>query len=372
MRYMLAGGGTGGHIYPAVAIARALRELDSDAEFLYVGTASGREATTVPREGLPFVTISSAGMVNLGIMRKLTGGLKVVRGLFDSLGHIRRFRPDVVIGTGGFVSGPVMLAARLAGRPVVIQEQNAFPGVTNRIAARWAKAVFVPYEEARPHFPPGARLRHAGNPVRREVGLATREAGRTAFGYTEQDVVLVVMGGSGGARDFHRAVVAAVEELGDIPRLKVLHVTGERYLDQVRQAYGADRPGVTIVPYLHNMPEAYAAADAGVFRAGALTLAELQIRGLPCVLIPSPNVTHNHQEWNARTLESRGAALVVRESEISPALLAGAMRSLLTDGSRAAAMSEALRQLAEPEAALEIGRQIMDVARAARKERGGR
>jgi UDP-N-acetylglucosamine--N-acetylmuramyl-(pentapeptide) pyrophosphoryl-undecaprenol N-acetylglucosamine transferase len=364
MRYLIAGGGTGGHIYPAISIAQALRQADPDAQILYVGTATGREATIVPRAGLPFAGIASAGLMNLSLAGKLRGGLKALRGLLESLGHIRRFRPDVVIGTGGYVSGPVLFAARLLGKPVVIQEQNAFPGVTNRIASRWARAVFVPYDEARPYFPAGARLVTVGNPVRPEVGAATREAGRQAFGFAPEDLVLLVMGGSGGARDFHRAVVAAIMALRrSLPALKVLHVTGERYLDQVRELYGEKQEGITIAPYLDNMPEAYAAADAGVFRSGALTLAEIQVRGLPAVLIPSPNVTHNHQEWNARTLERRGAALVVREQEATPERLGEALRTVLTDAARRQAIREALLSLAQPEAASAIAREIIQIAR---------
>ncbi|HYF75656.1 MAG TPA: undecaprenyldiphospho-muramoylpentapeptide beta-N-acetylglucosaminyltransferase [Symbiobacteriaceae bacterium] len=364
MKYLIAGGGTGGHIYPAVSIAHALQAQDPQAELLYVGTQAGREATLVPREQIPFVTISSAGLINLSVLQKLKGALKAAKGLFDSLGHIRRFRPDVVIGTGGFVSGPVLLAARLAGRPVVIQEQNAFPGVTNRIAARWARAVFVPYEEARPYFPAGAKLQFIGNPVRPDVMQAQRSAGRKAFGYTDRDKVLVIMGGSGGGRDFNRFAVDAVKLLlGRAPGLKVLHITGERYFDQVNQQYGGALEGVSVVPYLHNMPEAYAAADAGIFRSGALTLAEVQVRGLPCVLIPSPNVTHNHQDWNARTLEQRGAALVVREKEMSAEKLATAAQTALTDEAKRTAMAEALRGLAQPDAAADIARAIMAIAR---------
>ncbi|HWI66317.1 MAG TPA: undecaprenyldiphospho-muramoylpentapeptide beta-N-acetylglucosaminyltransferase [Symbiobacteriaceae bacterium] len=364
MKYLIAGGGTGGHIYPAVSIAHALKALDQKAELQYVGTQAGREATLVPREQIPFVTISSAGLINLSAVQKLKGALKAAKGIFDSLGHIRRFKPDVVIGTGGFVSGPVLLAARLAGRPVVIQEQNAFPGVTNRIASRWAKAVFVPYEEARPLFPAGVKLKFYGNPVRPEVLQAKREDGRKALGYGPDDKVLLISGGSGGARDFNRFVVDAVKLLiATIPGLKVLHMTGERYFEQVKEQYGAKPDGVTIVPYLHNMPEAYAAADAGVFRSGALTLAEIQVRGLPAVLIPSPNVTHNHQDWNARTLEKRGAALVVRESEMSADKLAGAIGVALTDEGTRIKMAEALQGLAQPDAALDIAREIMSIAR---------
>lgn len=362
MRYLIAGGGTGGHIYPALAIAAELRSVDPEAELLYVGTKAGREATLVPQAGLPFVTIASGGLVNLSLVQKVKGGLKALKGVVDSLGHIWRFRPHVVVGTGGFVSGPVLLAARLTGRPVVIQEQNAFPGVTNRIAARWARLVFVPYEEAREHFGAGTRLQLVGNPVRPEVGAATREAGRKAFGFNEADKVLVVMGGSGGARDFHRAVAGAVLGLlGEAPALKVLHITGERYLEQVESLYmGTER--VTAVPYLHNMPEAYAAADAGAFRAGALTLAEIQVRGLPSVLIPSPNVTHDHQTWNARTLERRGAALVVREQEVADGRLVSALRSLLA-GERREEMRAALQSLAQPDAGRVIATAIREIAR---------
>jgi UDP-N-acetylglucosamine--N-acetylmuramyl-(pentapeptide) pyrophosphoryl-undecaprenol N-acetylglucosamine transferase len=366
MRYAIAGGGTAGHIYPALAIAQAIQELDPAAEFLYIGTKTGREADLVPRAGLPFAPIASAGLVNLSLWDKLVGGLKVVRGLVDSLSHLRRFRPDVVIGTGGYVSGPVMLAARLLGRPVVIQEQNAFPGVTNRIAARWARLVFVPFQEARPHFPGGARLAVIGNPVRQEVLKATREGGRRTFGYGPDEKVIVVMGGSGGAPNFHRGVVAAIRRLKEeMPAVKVLHVTGERYLRQVQEAYGST-PGVTIVPYLHNMPEAMAAADAGVFRAGALTLVEIAASRLPSVLIPSPNVTHNHQEWNARMLEQRGAALVVRERDLTPEALAGALRTLLTDADRAAAMRQALAGAVQPDAARRIAEKIVAIAREGR------
>lgn len=360
MRYLITGGGTGGHIYPALSIAAALKQIDPAAELLYLGTAHGREATLVPREGLPFVTISSGGLINLSLVQKLKGALKALKGVLEALGHMRRFRPDMVIGTGGFVSGPVLLAARLAGRPVVIQEQNAFPGVTNRLASKWAKAVFVPYEEARPHFPPAAKLVLMGNPVRAEVGAATRATGRSAFGLKADDRVLLIMGGSGGARDFNRAAVAAVKLL-DQPGLRVIHVAGERYEQQVRELYGP-HPNVTIVPYLHNMPEAYAAADVGLFRAGALTLAEVQVRRLPSVLIPSPNVTHNHQEWNARTLEKRGAALVVREAGITPDGLAEALRSILQEPERAEAMRQALGELAEPEAAIHIAQEIVRMA----------
>lgn len=362
MRYLITGGGTGGHIYPALSIAAALQEQDSKADVLYVGTATGREATIVPRAGLPFAEISSGGLINLGLAQKIMGGLKALKGVLEAVAHIRQFNPDVVIGTGGFVSGPVLLAAKLTGRPVVIQEQNAFPGVTNRLAARWARAVFVPYKEAQAHFPPGANLVIIGNPVRPEVGAAAREPARKALGLSSTDKVLVIMGGSGGARDFNKVAAKAVMLL-DEPALRVIHITGERYFEQTREQYGNKAANVTLLPYAHNMPEAYAAADAGLFRSGALTLAEIQVRKLPSVLIPSPNVTHNHQEWNARTLETRGAATVVREAGITAEKLAQAITQILSDREKAQAMQDALAQLAQPEAAQAIAQEIMKIAK---------
>jgi UDP-N-acetylglucosamine--N-acetylmuramyl-(pentapeptide) pyrophosphoryl-undecaprenol N-acetylglucosamine transferase len=364
VRYLITGGGTGGHIYPALTIAEALQKQDPEAELLYVGTTTGREGELVPRAGLPFAAISSAGLINLGLMAKAKGALRAFGGLLQALKIIRRFQPDLVIGTGGYVSGPVLLAARLAGRPVVIQEQNAFPGVTNRIAARWAKAVFVPYDEAAKIFPPGSKLVYVGNPVRDEIAQAAREQGRTAFGIGPDEKLLVVMGGSGGGKVFHELVVAALQERL-MPNLRVLHVTGPRYYDQVKAAWGG-ADWVRVVPYLHNMPEAYAAADAGIFRAGALTLAEIQIRQLPSVLIPSPNVTHNHQEWNARVLAERGAALVVREGE-GPDALRAAVERLLADGDLTAQMRQALAGLAQPDAAARIAARSIAIAREGRR-----
>jgi len=365
MRYLITGGGTGGHIYPALSIAAELKAQDPEAELLYVGTTTGREATVVPPTQIPFAVIESGGVINLGLADKLKGGFKALKGVAEAYGHIRRFRPHVVIGTGGFVSGPVLLAARLAGRPVVIQEQNAFPGVTNRLAARWAKAVFVPYEEARPHFPKGTRLVLLGNPVRPEVGEATREAGRKALGLSDHERVLVIMGGSGGARDFNQVAARAVMQV-NLENLRVIHLTGERYHEAVTRQYGESAPHVTIIPYAHNMPEIYAAADAGLFRSGALTLAEIQVRRLPSVLIPSPNVTHDHQEWNARTLEKRGAALVVREKGITPEALAQALTQVLTDEPKRQQMEQALARLAQPDAGRRIAEEMIAIARAAR------
>lgn len=363
MRYLITGGGTGGHIYPALTIADGLTKLDPKAELLYVGTTTGREGELVPRAGLPFAAISSSGLVGMGLAGKVKGALRAAGGLWQAMAEIRRFKPDLVIGTGGYVSGPVLAAARLLGRPCVIQEQNAFPGVTNRLAAKWAKAVFVPYDEARPLFPSGAHLEIVGNPVRREVALAAREAGRSTFGIGPGEKLLLIVGGSGGAKVLNEWSVEALK-VRALPGVKILHVTGPRYFEAMKKAW-AGAPGVQVEPYLHNMPEALAAADVAIMRSGALSLAEIQVRQLPSVLIPSPNVTHNHQEWNARVLEERGAALVVRETE-SPGALRAAVERLLADGDLAGRIRRALNELAQPNAAEKIAARCMEIARKGR------
>lgn len=360
MRYLLAGGGTGGHIYPALAILEGLRAVDPEAEFLYVGMPGSREAQVVPKEGIPFATITSGGLINLGLMAKVKGALNAARGVFAALSIMRKFRPDVVIGTGGFVCGPVYVAARLYGVPLVIQEGNAYPGVTNKFAARWAKAFFVPYPEVKKLLPVGTKVVESGVPVRQSIAGITREQGRQAFGLSATDQVVVVMGGSGGARDFNKAVAAAVKQLLPTrPDLQVLHVTGERYYDQVTEAYGEMAARVKLYPYLHNMPEAMAAADLGIFRAGMMTITEIQVRGLPSILIPSPNVTHNHQEHNARSLERRGGVVVMVERDLTPAGLAEQIGSLLDDRNRRESLRQSLLKMAEPDAARTVAERIV-------------
>lgn len=369
MRILLTGGGTGGHIYPALTVADEIKRLAPDTEFLYVGTPHGLEADLVPRAGYRFATIQAGGLVRTGALGLAKGALRMAAGVFQSLGTVRRWRPDAVLATGGYVSGPVLLAARLLGRPYLLWEGNAFPGSTVRLFSRWARAVFVPFPEAKTHFPAGARLEVVSNPVRRGFLAADREVARTELGLKPGDELLLASGGSQGARAILRALAGAFPRLAaGRPSLRVLHATGPRLYDEALAAYraaGVDpegHPSLTLRPYLYDMPAAMAAADLAISRAGASACTELAVRGLPAVIVPFPHATHGHQEFNARALEQRGGAVVVREQELTPARLAEAVLGLLADPGRRRAMAAALQAAARPDGAEAIARRVLAVA----------
>lgn len=365
LRILLTGGGTGGHIYPALTLAEAMKSQAPAVEFLYVGRATGLEAEVVQQTGMPYAAIESGGIAGLGAAARLQGAWRALRGVGQARRIMQRYRPAAAIGCGGYVSGPVLLGARLAGVPAIVLEADVNPGMASRIAARWAAAVFVSHEAARPHFPPGTPLYALGMPVRQAILAVSRAQGRTALGYGPEDRVVLIVGGSGGARAIHAATVAAARRLLAQPQVQVLHVAGYRYYDQVARDYAAagidlDKPGrLRLVPYLHNMPEALAAADLAVTRAGMTTLAELTARGVPAVIIPSPNVARNHQEANARVLAEAGAAVLLREAELSGESLASAVLGLLGDPAAMTAMAAASRSLGRPDAAAAIAARIL-------------
>ncbi|HWQ62255.1 MAG TPA: undecaprenyldiphospho-muramoylpentapeptide beta-N-acetylglucosaminyltransferase [Negativicutes bacterium] len=368
MKVIISGGGTGGHIYPALTIARAINDIQP-ADILFVGTRQGLEADIVPKEGFPFATVDAGG-----IERRLTwGNLRAIArtfaGLFEAYGVIRRFRPDIVIGTGGYVCGPVLLTASLLGIPALIQEQNVIPGVTNRILARFVAKIAAGYPEAANNF--GAnkdKVIVTGNPVRREVLTATRAEGLESLGLSPDRLTLLVAGGSRGARSINTAMADVHARFAGRADIQILHATGSGEYNNIvglLQERGIDPAktgNISIVPYLYNMPQALAAADLAVFRAGAVGLAELTVRGIPAVLVPYPYAAENHQEFNARVLENRGAAVVIRDAELSGALLADTLEALLGDAARLRAMADASRQLGRPEAAAVIARLAIDIA----------
>jgi UDP-N-acetylglucosamine--N-acetylmuramyl-(pentapeptide) pyrophosphoryl-undecaprenol N-acetylglucosamine transferase len=368
MRVIISGGGTGGHIYPALTIARAINEIEP-SEILFVGTRQGLEADIVPKEGFPFANVDAGGIerrLTLGNLRNL---LKAFAGLFESFAVLRRFRPDVVIGTGGYVCGPVLLTASLLGIPAIIQEQNVIPGVTNRILARFVGKIAVGYGEAAKNFGAGKdKVVVTGNPVRPDVLTATREEGLTALGLAPDRLTILVAGGSRGARSINTAMADVHARFAGRPGIQILHATGSGEYNNIvgllaqRGIDIAKTGNITIVPYLYNMPQALAAADLAVFRAGAIGLAELTARGIPAVLIPYPYASENHQEFNARVLEAQGAALVIRDADLTGPRLADTLETLLGDADKLAAMARASKQLGRPEAAAEIARLAIGLA----------
>lgn len=360
MKVLLAGGGTGGHIYPAVTIARGLQARVPDCEILFVGTQQGLEKDIIPKEGFPFRTIDVQGMQRKWGWDTLRTIGKLFKALEQSRRILREFQPDVVVGTGGYVCGPVVLMASLLRIPAAIQEQNVIPGMTNKILSRFVKLVLVGFAEAARYFPPGIKIAAPGNPVRPDIINAERDGGLRAFGLNPHKRTILVAGGSRGARTINEAMLQVYRDFADDKDVQILHVTGNSEYEALKAKTKEDGisfqkgGNIILVPYLYNMPEALAAADMIVYRAGAVGLAEIAVRGLPAVLIPYPYAAENHQEYNARLVEQKGAAAVITDKELTGELLSQTIRHLLSEPGKLAQMAMASHKLGRPQATDDI------------------
>ncbi len=347
MKILFAGGGTGGHLFPAVALAHKLLSGDPDSRVLFVGTRRGIEARVLPELGLPLETVSIRGLVGQGLWGKLRLLPQLAASIHQSLGVIDRFKPDLVLGVGGYASGPALLAARLKRIPCVIHEQNAWPGLTNRLLARWAERVFLSFSEADGAFNRG-RTMLTGNPL--------REGMEDCPPLPDADPTLLVFGGSRGARAINRAMMGALPRLEALRgRLRIHHQTGSADLGEVSQAYRRAGWGdAEVVPFIHNMAAAYARAQLVICRAGATTIAELTACGRPAILIPYPFAAGDHQTANALMLSRRGAALMLAQKELNGDILARLAGDLLQDRERLLSMAGLARSLARRGAAERI------------------
>ena len=346
---VIAGGGTGGHLYPGIAVARELLAQRPDAVVSFAGTAHGIEARVVPREGFPLDLIRSAGLKGKSLGDRARGALLVPLGLIDANGIISARRPQLVIGVGGYSSGPVVLAAALRGVPTMLLEQNAAPGLTNRLLRPFVRAAAVSFESATRFF--GAKAFVSGNPVRPEFLRAgpLRESGAND---DASGVGVLVFGGSQGAHAINLAMVEAAAQLargGD--RFRLAHQTGERDVEMVRAAYRQAGLQAEVEPFFYDMGRRLHAADLIVCRAGATTLAEITAAGKPAILIPLPTATDDHQRRNAEALASAGAAEMLRQSEATGGVLAERIVALLRDDALRQRMAAAARALARPDAA---------------------
>jgi UDP-N-acetylglucosamine--N-acetylmuramyl-(pentapeptide) pyrophosphoryl-undecaprenol N-acetylglucosamine transferase len=364
---ILSGGGTGGHLYPALALGAALRELDPAVQVHYVGARRGVEARVLPAQGvehtlLPLQPIQRDRVWrNWRLVPAMFGTLAGLRGLYG------RLRPSLVVGTGGYASGPACMWAVMRGIPVALQEQNSHPGFTTRVLSRWARQVHLGFPEAARLLKPGAHTEvlSLGNPIRPPDPLLDRAASRARFELGADSVVLLVVGGSQGARAVNDALLGALEavargELGPRPdALEILWATGPAHLEAVRGRL--DPLGlrwVKVHGYIDAMPEALAAADVAVSRAGAMATAELLAWGRPMLLVPLPTAAADHQTHNARALHDAGAAVMLVERELTPAKLWGDVLALTADDERRARMEAAARERAQPHAAREIAERL--------------
>lgn len=348
---MIMAGGTGGHVYPALAVAEYLRE--KGVSVVWLGTALGLEARVVPENGYSLITMQVIGLRGKGVLRLLTAPFMLTAALWQAVWILLRIRPQAVLGMGGFVSGPGGVAAWLLRLPLYIHEQNAIAGLTNRLLAPLAKAVMAGFPGA---FKENSRVRVTGNPVRWELANlpppVARQAGRAT------DVIhLLVLGGSLGAKALNEVVPAALQQLPEWVKIHIWHQAGPRHIQGAKAHYGAVQGEIEcrIVPYIDDMEAAYGWADLVLCRAGALTIAELCAVGIASILVPFPFAVDDHQTSNARHLVEHGGGVLIPESELAADKLAALLSELHQARDRLLDMANRARELARPDATRDVG-----------------
>ena len=372
MRALFVCGGTAGHIYPAIAVADRLRERFPEGEFLFVGVDGAMETRLVPREGYEIKTLKVTGLRRSVKPKDLVYNAKALWYSQTARSRARRilkaFRPDVVLGTGGYVCYPVCRAAHSLGIPTLIHESNAVPGLTTKMLEKHVDRVLVGFEESRAHYRQPEKITVTGTPVRKGFTSLSRGEARKAIGYTDARPLLLSFWGSLGASRMNELTVGLMARNEAEGVFRQVHASGEREEARMRgmmEARGLQEPRFTeLRPFIYDMPTLMAAADLVLCRAGASTVAELCATGTPCLLVPSPNVTNNHQEKNARVLEARGGALVLTEAECSEERLFDLVRVTVTDPAKIAAMSAAMLELGRPEAVENIVETVLSLVKA--------
>ncbi len=349
VRLMIAGGGTGGHLFPGVAVAEELRSRDPQAAIRFVGTAKGIEARVLPELGEDLALIEVSGLKTVGALGAIKGMFRLPKALWQARRLVKQFKPDAVVGVGGYASGPVVLMARLHGVPTAICEQNSIPGLTNKILGKFARAIFLSFDESKRFFK-AKKIVMSGNPVRR--GLVQKLLDAPARESSET-IHILVSGGSLGAVAVNELAATALSVIAKERPIAIVHQTGEQGLAATKQIY--EQAGVTAEcsAFIKDMAAAYHRADLIIGRAGATTVAELAIAGKPAIFIPYPHAADDHQTINAREMELAGAALSFKQSDLTTDKLAVALRPLLESAQRAE-MAAAMKALAKPRAAAAV------------------
>ncbi len=366
MRVVIAGGGTGGHLFPGLALAEEL-ERQAGAEIVFMGTEKGLESKVIPKKGYQIIFLPAEGVAGKSGTARLRAVAKIVSSVMKAKKLLGSIEPDIVVGTGGYVSVSPVLAAWLSSIPVVVMEQNVFPGAANRWLSKIAGAVAATYMESTQFLPKGKTFL-TGNPVRAEVLSASRQDSFGLFELAPEGLFTIfVSGGSSGATSINRGVTGALEHLQDMKeRVQFLHQSGQRDYQAVREAYRRQGFRAMVVPFIYQMPEAYAVADLVISRAGATTLAELTALGKPSLLVPYPHAGA-HQEFNAKKLEAFGAARLLMDSELSGDRMAREIRSLVDSEAERNEMASKSRAIGQPEAARKAAELVMSLARLRKK-----
>ncbi len=355
---LIMAGGTGGHVFPALALARLLREQSTDV--IWLGTERGLESRIIPAEGIPIEKLSIGGLRGKGALTWLAAPFRLSRALVQALAVMRRHQPSVVVGLGGFVTGPGGVAAWLTRCPLVIHEQNAVAGFTNRCLAHLARQVLEAFPGSFGHE---VHARAIGNPVRRDISAVPPPAER--FAGRSGPIRILVIGGSQGAARLNAVVPFALKRLAGSLAFDVRHQAGERWLEAGRASYAQAGVRADVRPFIEDMSEAYAWADLVICRAGALTISELAAAGVAAVLVPFPNAVDDHQAYNAQYLVREGAAVLISDRELTAERLASELERLCAGRGKLLAMAERARLLAKPRAAAELAASCLQLARRA-------
>ncbi|MFK7932392.1 MAG: undecaprenyldiphospho-muramoylpentapeptide beta-N-acetylglucosaminyltransferase [Saprospiraceae bacterium] len=360
MKVIISGGGTGGHVFPAIAIANEIKKQRPDTEILFVGAEGKIEMEKVPKAGYPIKGLWISGFQRKLSLRNLSFPFKLLHSLWKASSIIRQFRPDVVIGVGGYASGPTLEMATRSGIPTLIQEQNSYPGVTNRLLAKKVSKICAAYTNVERFFPK-EKIVLTGNPVRSDIRNmeATQAAGQKHFfGATSNQQTIFIFGGSLGARSINDAVAANTQLIADNPNVQILWQAGKLYIDEFKNSDTAKLPNVEVVQFVDRMDLAYAMADVIIGRAGALTISELCIVGKPAILIPSPNVAEDHQTANANSLVEEDAAILVKDADAKSLIIKKALE-VLSDVGLQKLLAQNIKALARPNAGKDIAKEVL-------------
>ena len=352
--YLFAGGGTGGHIYPAIALAEELLQRQPESDIHFVGTKKGLERKVVPEKGFPLHLIAVRGVARYRTMANLLFPFRLLWSLIQSVALLLRLRPRAVIGTGGYVSGPVLYAASVLNVPTLIQEQNSYPGITTRLLARRVDRVHLSFQSSKNYLKKKDNLFVTGNPVRHLDVSVSQNKARQHFGLDGDRVTLFVFGGSQGASAINQALLEGLEAILQEIDLQIIWSTGPSDYQEIQQKAEIRKSRLFLAPFITDMPMAYRAADCALARAGAITLAELTACGCPAILIPYPYAAAHHQEENAKTLEKEGAAKMILQSELTPQILIETVRELAQNEKQRQQMRRAAEKFAFPQATKKI------------------
>lgn len=367
MKIVLTGGGTGGHIYPALAIGRYCKQQQPETELLYIGSDTGLERDIVPKAGVRFESIRVTGFRRKLSMSNLKTVWNFITAVQRSKKLLRQYKPDVVIGTGGYVCGPVMYAAAQLGIPTLIHEQNVLPGLTNRFLSRYASVVAVSFPGGETYFSNAPKVVYTGNPRATEVVSANAASAREKLGIPANTQLVVFVGGSRGAKALTDAMVAMAPLWRKDESFHILYVTGAPYyeatVEKTKTIVDALNGKLIIVPYVDQFPDVLAASHLVIGRSGASSIAEITAIGVPSIQVPSPNVTNNHQEANARRLVEAGAAEIILERDLNPQQMVEQIRSFMADQNQRIRMQEASKKMGKPDSADVIYRLILEMKR---------